>query len=358
MRTPRRKWMGIAGIVAAVALIAGCSSGGGGGGETSAPSDGPVDAEWEAIVEAAKEEGKVVWYTVAPETAREGLKEAFEAKYPEISVDVRVIGTADMTAALEAEHSTGAEGADVVTSVNFAWLEEKLNEDGWFTELEGPVFEDPEWTDSGWVREDKLILSPLGLLVVGWNTQLFNGEITSYEDLLDPAYGNGAIGVVDPAIIAIHADWYQFLEDNTSDGFLEELAKQEPTIYASALAMQEGLLAGEIAIGTFVSAADMSVRKEEGAPIEFTVPDPVWGVPNVFLAVESAKNPNAAQVFLDFFASEEGQRATAHGGATPLSAVQPDTIGASSNVELVNPERVLDLEWWEEYTAKWNELFR
>jgi len=350
--------MGIAGMVAALALVAGCSSTSGGAAQTSAPSDGPVDPEWEAVVEAAKEEGKVVWYTVAPETAREGLKAAFEEKYPEIKVDVRVIGTADMTAALEAEHATGAEGADVVTSVNFAWLEEKLAEGDWFTDLEGPSFEDPEWVESDWIRDDKLILSPLGLLVVGWNTQLFNGEIESYEDLLDPAYGDGAIGVVDPAIIAIHADWYQFLEDSTSDGYLEKLAKQKPTVYASALAMQEGLLAGEIAIGMFVSAADMSVRKEEGAPIEYVVPDPVWGVPNVFMAVESAKNPNAAQVFLDFFASEEGQRATAHGGATPLSAVQPDTIGASSNVQLLDSERVLDLEWWEEYTAKWNELFR
>lgn len=348
--------MQIAALGIAVSLLtAGCASG-----DTPAPadtSDSTASPEWQKVIDAAKEEGNVVWYTVSPEASREGLKAAFEAKYPEISVEISVLGTPDMTAALEAEHDTGADGADVATSVNFSWLAEKAAEPDWFAALEGPETENAEWVDSGWIVDDKLVYSPLGLLVLGWNTQLYSGEIATYDDLLEPALGDGAIGIVDAAIHPLQADYYAMIEENTDSGFLEDLAAQDPAVYPNALGMQEALFAGEIAVGTFVSASDLEAQKEKGAPVDYIVPDPVFGVPNVFLVPESAKNPNAAQLFVDFFLSEEGQRASATGGATPLTAVQPDTIGANSNVQLLNQEHVLDAAWFEDYVGEWNNTF-
>lgn len=350
------RWMKFAAIGIAAALFAtGCASGG--DPTTPTETDAAVDPEWQAVIDAANEEGNVVWYTVSPEASREGLKAAFEEKYPDISVEIIVLGTADMTAALEAEHDTGADGADVVTSVNFSWLAEKVEEPGWFTPLAGSEVANPEWQDSGWVVDDTLIYSPLGLLVLGWNTQLFSGSIASYDDLLDPALGGGAIGIADAAVHPLQADYYAFLEENTEPGFLEDLAAQDPIVYPNALGMQEALFAGEIAVGTFVSASDMSAKKAEGVPVDYFVPDPVWGVPNVFLIPESAKNPNAAQLFMDFFLSEDGQRASAAGGATPLSAVRPDTIGGNSNVQLLNQEHMLDAAWFEEYVTTWKTTF-
>jgi iron(III) transport system substrate-binding protein len=352
----RGRWARAAALGICVAVVAtGCAAGG-----SPAPAettDAAVDPDWQAVVDAANEEGNVVWYTVSPEASREDLKAAFEEKYPEISVEIIVLGMPDMTAALEAEHDTGADGADVATSVNFTWLAEKVEEPGWFAALEGPEVLNPEWQESGWVVDDTLIYSPLGLLVNGWNTQLFSGEITSYDDLLDPALAGGAIGVPDAAVHPLQADWYSFLETQTDADFVEDLAAQDPTIYPSARTMQEALFAGEIAVGTFVSASDLAAAKDDGVPVDYSVPDPAFGVPNVFLVPESAQNPNAAQVFMDFFLSEDGQRAAAAGGATPLTAVQPDTLGANSNVQLLDQEHVLDPAWFEEFIVDWNATF-
>jgi ABC-type Fe3+ transport system, periplasmic component len=341
-----------AATAALVLMAAGC-----GGSDT--PAAGPtesVSAEWQAVIEAAKAEGTVVWYSQAPPASREALKAAFEARYPEITVEIRALNQAEIEAALQVEHDTGTPGADVVTTVNYGWVTERLGQDGWFTELAGPSIAADEWIDSGYILDDKVVLAPLGLVSIGWNTQLFPEGISSYEDLLDPRLGDGAIGIVGPEP-ALLADFWTFIEENHVPNFVERFAAQKPAFYRSAALINEAVAAGEVAVGAFTTAVDMVNLQEQGAPIDFLIPDPAWTAQNLVYIVESAGHPNAAQLFVDFFASPEGQRAAAKYGATPLSAVAPETLGGNSRIVLTNLDRILEPGWAEDFAARWRQIY-
>jgi len=316
----------------------------------------PVSAEWQAVIDAAEEEGRVTWYSVSPPAAREALKSAFEAAYPAISVEIRALSGAEMDAALETEHDTGTPGADVVSAVNYEWAYERSAADDWFLPIEGPSFEEQDWVDSGYIVNDNLVLAPIGLVVIGWNTQQVPGGIESYDDLLDPRLAGGALGMIEP-YAAVFSDWWSFIETHHNEDFVEEMASQEPTFYPSAAVMNEAIAAGEIAVGGFATAVDLVQLQESGAPVDFVVPDPAWTAQNLFYIPKSAGHPNAAQVFMDFFASPAGQAAVAEFGATPLTEVAPDTLGANTPIVLSDMDHVLDPAWNEEYEANWRRVF-
>ncbi len=338
-----------AGSLLTLALIAtGCAAD---ESETPTTPDSAVDGEWQEVIDAANEEGQLTWYSVAPAEVREGLKAAFEEKYPDITLEILVMGTADMNAALEAEHETGAQGADVVTSVDYGWILDKA-EQGWISELEGPSSELEEWGE--YVTDDMVVNAGLGLMAIGWNTSLYSGTVESYDDLLDSALGDGAIGTARPEP-AIHADHWAFVEETHNENYAEDLAAQDPALYPSAFALQEALAAGEVAVGAFVSAADMVGLKAKGAPIEFSVPDPALAIGNMFFIPTSGQNQNAAQLFMDFFMSEEGQSIAAKNAFSPLSSV--DTLAAGKDIQLTNVERVLDTDWYNDYLANWKTIY-
>ncbi|MCR2793465.1 extracellular solute-binding protein [Microbacterium sp. zg.Y625] len=340
----------VASSLLALSLVAtGCASA-----DDEAEQPAPAvsgDSEWQSVVDAAKEEGQVTWYSVAPAEVREGLKAAFEAKYPEITLEILTMGTADMNAALEAEHDTGAEGADVVTSVDYGWILDKSEQD-WISDLEGPAAELDEWGD--YIINGQVANAGLGLMVLGWNTSLYSGTVESYDDLLVSDLGDGALGTARPEP-AIHADHWAFVEASHNSDYVAELAEQEPALYPSAFALQEALAAGEVAVGAFVSAADMVGLKSKGAPVEFAVPDPAMAIGNMFFIPASGKNQNAAQVFMDFFLSEEGQAIAAKNAFSPLSSVE--TLAGDSEVVLTDVDRVLDQDWYTAYLADWKAIY-
>lgn len=322
----------------------------------SAPETEPVSAEWQAVIDAANKEGRVTWYSVSPPAAREALKAAFEAAYPEISVEIRALNAAEMQAALETEHDTSTAGADVVSAVNYAWTYEKSAATDWLTDIEGPALDETDWVDSGYIVNDNVVMAPIGLVVIGWNTQQFPEGITGYDDLLDPRLDNGVVGMIEP-YAAVFADWWTFIEENHNPDFLEEMAKQEPTFYPSAAVMNEAIASGEVAVGGFATAVDLAELKANGAPVDFVVPDPAWTAQNLFYIPQSAGNPNAAQVFMNFFATPAGQAAIAEFGATPLTDVAPETLGDNTPIVLTDLDHVLDPAWATDYQARWREIF-
>jgi iron(III) transport system substrate-binding protein len=339
--------LGIA--IAASMLVAGC----GGGGEP-AKRGTLAQGGWQSVLGAAKKEGKVTWYTVAPQQVQKDLEGAFEKAYPDIDLEVRSAHPNELDSAIETEQKTGTEGADVVTSVSYTWVEDKSRQ-GWFADLLGPSTKASEWSGE-FMIDRRILVAPLGLIVLGWNKQLLPGGVKTYQDLLNPDLAKGAIGVPSSEV-AINADFWAFLEDNYGADFVASLAKQKPAKYTGAFSTQEALAAGEIAVGMFVSATDMSGLKQKGAPVDFAVPNPAWAAQNLFFALKHAYHPNASQVFMDFLASPEGQMAVARNAYSPLKAVAPKTVGAGTKVVLTNVDRMTDKKWVADYNAKWKSMF-
>lgn len=316
-----------------------------------------TDGGWAAIVEAAEEEGELTFYSTSSPSINERLQAAFAEAHPEIDLEVIRIFSTESEPALEAERETGARGADVVSGVNYAWMWEKAAE-GWFAPLVGPELTD---SDSAWVGTEYLVggdrlANPVGLVVVSWNTSLLQDGIEGYGDLLDPRLGDGAIGITTPEF-PIMADYWAFIDEHHHEGFVEEMAQQEPTIFDSAVPLLEALVAGEIAVGAFTTVTDVLDAQETGAPVEFVLVDPSWTAQNVFFAVEWAANPNAAQVFMNFAASAEGQLAAGIHGCTPLEEIRDQTACGQAEIVLSNVDRLTDAEWHEAFYDDWRELY-
>src|SRR5262249_61950714 len=81
----------------------------------AATQPSPVTQE---LIEAAKKEGKVVFYTSTDLQVSEGLAKAFEAKYPGITVRVERSGAERVMQRIGQEHAANVHAADAVESTD------------------------------------------------------------------------------------------------------------------------------------------------------------------------------------------------------------------------------------------------
>ena len=89
---------------------------------------------------------------------------------------------------------------------------------------------------------------------------------------------------------------------------MRALAKQDLHLPGPSSRMRVQLmLAGESAIALAARARRVVEFKEQGAPIDFRIFDPYAGEPNSLALMARAPHPHAAQIFLNWFLSREGQ---------------------------------------------------
>ena len=82
-----------------------------------APAAEPITP---ALIEAAKKEGKVVWYTSVDLPVAEKVGKAFEAKYPGIAVRVERTGAERVFQRIGQEYASNIHAVDVVNSSDAA----------------------------------------------------------------------------------------------------------------------------------------------------------------------------------------------------------------------------------------------
>ena len=319
-------------------------------GATPAPA-GVSDAEWDEIVAAAQDEGKVTIYSSQGLDQLNDLAERFQDEY---DIELEVVRDIDsaLIPKVEAEQQTGNGIADVIAQASAAWAEQRGAE-GWFVAPVGPAFDDPDYDRAANVADGDFFTSSAAVLTFGWNTDEYPTGLTDYSDLLDPELAGGRIGVIEPAAPSI-VDFWLYLEENYGEDFVAALAAQDPKIYPSSLPMAQALTSGEISAGSFVQV--LTDEKEQGAPVDSGLADEVWGARFNTGILSTAPHPNAAQVLSNFIITQPGQEAIARKAASVL----PDIAGAVTTVDKVRVQdlSVLTPEFVAEYQAKWNGLFK
>src|SRR5215475_11031107 len=149
----------------------------------------PPTAVTAALIDAARKEGKVVWYSGALDLAiAERFGKAFEAKYPGIAVRVERSGSERIYQRIGQEKQSGIHTVDVVNSADGAhFLEWKKN--GWLAPY---VTEDLAEHFSAEHRDNDGTFATLAFWVttIGYNTKLVKPEDApkSFVDLLDPKW--------------------------------------------------------------------------------------------------------------------------------------------------------------------------
>lgn len=336
-----------AGLISAFALV-GCGN--------AEPAAQLAD-DWDGVVEAAADEGEVTIYSTHSPDNLESLKQAFEAKYPDVTLNY-VRGTdADILPKVEVENETGRGEVDVHMTTDAGWIDRSLQSD-YSVEIVGPSFENENYDPENSIIEDKWFLTSATIFVLGWNTDKWPQGLETPEDVLDPQL-KGKIGISNPSGIPTYADMYQRIDVDFGENYLERLAELEPRIYDSAVAIGQALASAEIWTSP-VAATLLLNEKEKGAPVDISVPEKPFGVPWYSHVLSSAPNPNAAQLLADFLVTEEGQEAI----SADYIAVLPDVEGTgipgadvlAQDVELADPE-TMDQESVNAYQQEWEALF-
>jgi iron(III) transport system substrate-binding protein len=260
------------------------------------------------LVEAAKKEGKLAFYTAMDLAFAQQLGKAFEEKFPGISVRVERSGAERIFTRIGQEYGANIHAVDVVNTADLAHcLTWKRN--GWLApympEEVAKHFEAKYYDPDGLHITTRILISPFG-----YNTNLVKKEEApkSFKDLLDPKW-TGKLVKAHPAYSGtIMNATFQTARDLGWEYF-EKLAKQRVLQVQSATDTPKKIALGERAV-MVDGAGYLVIRyKEEGQPVEIVYPEegtPVAAAPSgVFKA---APNPNAARLFQNWMHSREAQQ--------------------------------------------------
>src|SRR5712672_614063 len=284
------------------------------------PAPGKVTPE---LIEAAKKEGKAIWYTAVDLPVAERIAKAFEAKYPGIEMRVERSGGERIFQRIGQEYASNIHAVDVVNSSDAAhfivW-----KRDG----ILAPYV--PEDVAKFYPAEHKDIDGQFAsfrvwLSIIAYNTNLVKAEEApkSFADLLDPKW-KGKIVKAHPGYSGtIMTATYQMQRD-LGWTFFEQLAKQNIMQVQSSADPPKKLDLGERAVMADGNEYNIFQMKEAGRPVEpvyATEGSPLIIGPNgVF---KDAPNPNAARLFQSFSLGREAQQLIIDVGG--LRSVHPDT---------------------------------
>ncbi len=317
---------------------------------SSAGSSAASSAEWDAVVAAAKDEGKVTFYTAQGLDQANQVKAAFEQAYPEITVDVIRDISSNLIPKIEAERQTGNGIGDVYVSADTAWWATTAH-DGHIIPMIGPAFDDPAYDRAELVHDDTYFEVSAVVFGYGWNTDKVPDGLKGMEDVLDPKY-EGKVGVVEPSLEAL-VDFYKYLEETYGKDFVTKLAAQHPRIYPGAMPLREALGAGEVDVSTY--SGPMTDMTAKGAPVAWAIPEKAWGARFYGGVLDSAPNPNAAQLFADFLVTRDGQVANVWNESV---AVLPDIPGTGAEITAIRRAPSYTPEEVTAYQDEWRKLFQ
>src|SRR4051794_36518428 len=147
-----------------------------------------AEAVTPALIEAARKEGKVVWYTSIDLSVAEKIAKSFEAKYPGIAARVERSGAERVFQRIGQEHSSKIHAVDVANSSDAAHFV-AWKRDGWlapYVPEDVSKFYPPEHRDA----DGLFATARVTLSVIGYNTNLVKPEDApkSFADLLDPKW--------------------------------------------------------------------------------------------------------------------------------------------------------------------------
>ena len=310
----------------------------------------------QALIDAAKKDGQVTWYTaLIVNQFAEPVARAFEKKYG-IKVEMVRANAAESILRISNEGKAGKVQADVFDSFGAP----QLVKEGLLTSYTPDSakrlpkeFYDP----SGyWVATNLYVLTP------GYNTDLVpkGGEPKTFEDLLDPkwkgkmAWGsNGSPASATGFIGVVLSEMGQ----DKGMAYLRKLAEQRITpIPLAARQVLDQVIAGEYPIALQIFNNHAVISKQQGAPSNWIPMNPALGVLSVF-SLTKGPHINAGKLLIDFLVSEEGQKLFKDADYMPVDpavppsdpALRPD--GVKFRAKFFTPEEV------DQNLPVWNKVY-
>jgi iron(III) transport system substrate-binding protein len=257
----------------------------------------------EDLIEAAKKEREVVFYTTTNLEEAGAMSGRFKAKYPFLDVNInRAEGERIVTKVLQ-EARAKKSLVDVMQTP--AFYLHALKTRGILGEYSSP---EDRFYPRNFKEEKSWTTTYYNPYVVLYNTKLVSAQNLPkrYEDLLNPFWKNKMILEKDKI------DWFtamlQILGREKGIRYMRDLSRQNPMLRIGQTLITQLVAAGEIALQINANAVSVNRLKQRGAPIDWVALGPLPGLMVGVGLMSQAPHPAAARLFVDFLLSKEGQQ--------------------------------------------------
>jgi iron(III) transport system substrate-binding protein len=259
------------------------------------------------LVQGARKEGKVVWYTSLAIPSSTAIAHAFRTRYTGIEVEVHRTGSQRVLQRVMQEASAGIKNADIIHTSDaghFVLLKEK----GMLLKY---VPKGVEVFPAGFKDKDGFYYGMRATLsVIAYNPKIVSEKEApkTWKDLLNPKW-KGKMVTGHPGYSGIIMTHVLALVNAYGWDYFRDLSKNSLHIVQSANDPAGVVASGERPVG--VNGAEYFYYKtqKQGNPIQIIYPKE--GVPLVVSPVAIAKDsprPNAAKLFSEFIFARESQQ--------------------------------------------------
>ena len=312
-----------------------------------------------ADLEAAKKEGKLFFWHAEQEAYVVKFAKIFSDKYG-IKTEWERLLPGKALPKLEAGLKSNTLDLDVWW-VSEAGIMYEQQQKGRLLQYVSPAMKDygPEFKST---PEGYWTTYFINVGAIMWSSKSIKKEEApkTWIDLLDPKW-KGQLGFQDATSGSTYAWWY-LLRDIVPKDYFDRLLKNQPRAYGSSTQLMDDVQRGEIKIGGRVSIFQYVKALRANQPVEMVLP--AEGVPHNIQAVgilANTKRPNAAKLFIDYFLSQEGQKAwnDIQGSYSARKDVNIEGLPPITKLKLLHPKDIADYgspARHQEFVKLWNQV--
>ena len=295
------------------------------------------------LIEGAKKEGQIVYYTTMTLDQSKQTVDRFEKKYPFIKVTLFRTGGGPLLNKIFTESRGGRHDWDVVVGrgeMVLPMMQRKLLAS--YPSPESKMI-DEQLVD----KEGFWTAYYVNSYVLGWNTKLVKREDVpkTYDALLNPKWKGGQISLDTEAygmVEGLKRAWGQ----EKAIAYLKKLAALDPVLKRGNTERVQLVVAGEYPL---IIAYNQTIQRltSRGAPIDWLPLEPAVTQVNPVMIGSKAPHPNAARLFYDYILSKEGQEELRSYQRIPVRKdVEPDPPRLFRGFKYVieNPEDYKDFD--------------
>lgn len=301
----------VAGVSAALALsiLVGCTS------ASPIPTTGPMDTSSTQSAQPAatnNADGELVIYTSRAESLFKPVLEEFKKAYPNMTVTLLTGQGGELAARILEERNNPK--ADVFINTDTLAMQSLAAEGVLAPHASKAVMALPEMYRAG---DGQWVALTLRLRVIMYNSNLVKPEElpNSLLDLTDPKWKGqvGAANSTNDSLIANLVAMRHLLGEEKTGAFIKGLIANDTKFFGGHTDVRKAVGSGELKLG-FVNHYYYHLSEAEGAPVGVIYPDQDEGQMGLVVnstnigIIKGGPHASAAQQFVDFMLSPDGQR--------------------------------------------------
>ena len=263
--------------------------------------------ETAADIAKAEQEGALLFYTHDSDSAGAAIMEAFTKDFPKIRANYVRAQNGALYAKILAERSAGRNDVDVIQFSDVGTAIDFQRRGGYerYMSPQATHYATEHLSNPG----GYYFWSGMTFAGIAYNTNQVKKEEApkGWKDLLNPRWKD-AVSVKQATSGMQFVAWYE-LRRLYGDDYWKAFAKQQPHGFDSRAQLFDRLSKGDDKVCGLAEWAGYVLFHRREAPLAFVAPED--GLPAAPLAtgiVDKAPHPEAARLFLDWLASERGQK--------------------------------------------------